>query len=191
MPPQRPIIRAADLQPRPWPNGLGTTRDAVAQNRDATGFDWLISIADLVESAAFSHFPDCDRIFTLIEGDGVTLTLDGASAMACRPLVPACFPGDRPTFCTLAQGPGRAFNLFVDRRGFDGQVTICTIAGAHAVHSGEDTVAIFCAAGALHVDGHALEPGDTATGHGPAAILAPSGGAIAIIVEIRTRDAAA
>ncbi len=184
------IIRAADLKPRPWPNGLGTTRDIIAQNRSGTHFDWLISIADLTESAAFSHFPECDRIFTLIEGDGVALTLDGKFPMPCRPFVPASFPGDHPTHCTMGDTPARAFNLFIDRRFFGGQVRVCTIAASHAVRSVPRTAAIFCATGTIEVDGEALAPGDTCVGSGAAAIRASSGPATALIVEMEKRNPA-
>jgi environmental stress-induced protein Ves len=184
----RSIVRASDLKPKPWPNGLGITRDIVAQNRSEAHFDWLISIADLTESAAFSHFLACDRIFTLIEGDGVTLTLDHEYPMPCTPLVPASFPGDHPTHCTMGNTPARAFNVFIDRRSFDGQVAVRTIAGSHAIRSAARTAAIFCIAGMLDVDGDILAAGDTSVGGGAATIRASDGPATAIIVEIERRD---
>jgi uncharacterized protein len=182
------IIRASALQPRPWPNGLGTTRDVVAQNRSDTRFDWLISIADLVESAAFSHFPACDRIFTLIEGDGVTLTLDEMSVMPCRPFVPASFPGDRPTICTITDGPARAFNLFFDRARFNGQVMVRSIAASHAIHTGSNTVAVHCASGTLEGTDGRLAAGDTLVDSGAAIIRTTDAAAIAVIVLMEARD---
>jgi environmental stress-induced protein Ves len=180
------VIRAAALTPRPWPNGLGITRDVAGQNQRGTAFDWLLSIADLRVDAAFSHFPDCDRIFTLIEGGDVTLTLDGVFPMACRALVPASFPGDRPTFCTMGGGPARAFNVFVDRGRFAARVAVRTIAASHAIQAAAQTAAIFCVAGALAIDGDTLAAGDTRVGQGAAVIRAVDSAALALIVEIET-----
>ena len=180
------VIRAAALTPRPWPNGLGITRDVAGQNQRGDQFDWLISIADLTQSAAFSHFPDCDRTFTLIEGAGVTLTLDGAVPMACQTLVPASFPGDRPCFCTMASSPARAFNVFADRRRFAAFVAVRTIAASHAVRTGALTAAIFCARGTFAAGGAALEAGDTITGTGATLIRTADAAAMALIVEIET-----
>jgi environmental stress-induced protein Ves len=182
----RSVIRAAALTPRPWPNGLGVTRDVTGQNQRGAQFDWLISIADLTVSAAFSHFPDCDRVFTLIEGGGVTLTLDGLDPMACQPLTPAHFPGDHPAFCTMGAGPARAFNVFVDRRRFTARVTVSTIAPSHALWTGARTVAIFCVSGALDLDDLTLNAGDTATGPGATLLRAAGAASVAVIVEIET-----
>jgi environmental stress-induced protein Ves len=180
------VIRAAALTPRPWPNGLGVTRDVAGQNQRGAQFDWLISVADLTVDAAFSHFPDCDRIFTLIEGGDVTLTLDGTFPMPCRMLIPACFPGDRPTFCTMGGGPARAFNVFVDRGRFNASVAAQTIAANHAIHTGATTAAIFCVGGHLSVGDDRLAPGDTILGTGAALVRAAGAAALALVVEIET-----
>ena len=178
------VIRGASLTPRPWPNGLGVTRDVAGHNQRGGQFDWLLSIADLRVDAAFSHFPGCDRIFTLIESEGVTLTLDKAFPLPCLPLVPASFPGDRPTFCTMGGGPARAFNVFVDRALWTARVAVLSIAADHAVSPGKTTAAVFCVRGTLAVAGQTLAVGDTATGTGAAAIRAAGAAAVALIVEI-------
>jgi environmental stress-induced protein Ves len=181
-----PVIRAAALTVRPWPNGLGVTRDVAGQGQHGAQFDWLISIADLTVSAAFSHFPDCGRVFTLIEGRDVTLTLDGRDPMACQALTPAHFPGDHPAFCTMGGGPARAFNVFFDRRRFIARVAVSTIAPSHAIWTGARTVAIFCVSGTLGLDDLTLGAGDTVTAPGAALIRAGGAGAVAVSVEIET-----
>jgi environmental stress-induced protein Ves len=178
------IIRASALQPRPWPNGLGVTRD-ITGGLGATDPGWLLSIADLVQDAAFSHFPGCDRVFTLIEGGGVTLTVDEV-AMPCLPFVPASFPGDRPSFCTMGSAAARAFNLFVDRNRCEGRVSVRTIAAHHTLRTTRLTQAVFCAAGTLRVAGETLAAGDTAL-HSEAATIRTAGmAAVALIVEIES-----
>jgi environmental stress-induced protein Ves len=179
------IIRGSALQPRPWPNGLGVTRD-ITGGLGAADPGWLLSIADLVQDAAFSHFPGCDRVFTLIEGGGVTLTLEDAFAMPCLPFVPASFPGDRPSFCTMGCPSARAFNLFVDRSRCDGRVAVRTIAAHHTLNTTKLTQAVFCVAGTLRVGGETLAPGDTALQTEAATIRTAGTSAVALIVEIET-----
>ncbi|MBI0536657.1 HutD family protein [Roseomonas sp. KE2513] len=169
------IIRAADLHPRPWPNGLGTTRDITVQD------GWLITVADLTGDAAFSHFPGIDRLFTLLGGAGVTLTLEGRPPLPCLPLVPASFPGDMPTHCRMAGGPARAFNVMAERGRFEARVAVRSIAAAHHIHSPASCVAVFCAEGSLTIGDVRLGPEDTILHPGAVAIEGPG---VAIFVEI-------
>ena len=178
------IIRASTLLARPWPNGLGTTRD-ITGTLDPTGPGWLLSLADLVQDAAFSHFPGVDRVFTLVEGGPVTLTQHDV-AMPCLPFVPASFPGDRPSHCTMGCPSARAFNLFVDRARCEGRVSVRTIAAHHVLQTTKLTQAVFCAAGTLRVAGETLAPGDTALHTATAPIRTAGLAAVALIVEIET-----
>lgn len=155
------IVRFVELTPRPWPNGRGITRD-VANGKAGDGpYDWLISIAELVEDAAFSHYEGCDRIFTLIGDNPVDLQIGGLPPLRCHPRVPVHFPGDQPTACSLAGGPSRAFNVIVNRARMKGAVSSLAIAGHHQVEAPRRPVAIHCAAGAVTVGGEVLKPGDT------------------------------
>jgi hypothetical protein len=175
-------IRAAMLTPRPWPNGLGITRDVAGSEGEELG--WLISIADLTEEAAFSHFPGVDRTFTLIEGAGATLTVDG-TVLPCRPFVPVLFPGDRPTHYLPQGGAARAFNVFAARNAFEARVSVQAVAASHRVAAGEAVLAVHCAEGALAVGDARLEAGDTLLHPGSAPIEAVGAAATAIIVALR------
>ena len=175
-------IRAASLTPRPWPNGLGITRDVAGS--EGEGLGWLISIADLTGEAAFSHFPGVDRIFTLIEGAGATLTVDGV-ILPCRPFVPSLFPGDRPTHYVPQGGPARAFNVFAARDAFEARASVQAIAANHRAPVGEAALAVYCAEGVLSVGDARLEAGDTLLHPGTAPIEAVRAAATAIIVAMR------
>ena len=146
----------------------------------------MLGVADLVSDAPFSHFPHCDRLFTLLSGE-VWLAVDGAAAQACRNLEPFAFPGDLATTARVAT-PGQAFNLMWDRRAYAGQVTVRRLAPAEAVHpaGGEGLVlsAVHCRAGRLVTEGDSLAPGDTVIG--PAASTAAEA-SIALVVELRQR----
>lgn len=180
------IVRAADLVAKPWPNGRGMTRDIVDQDRSADGLGWLLSLADLSGDAAFSHFPHCDRVFTLIDGEGVTLDIEGRT-LACRPLVPSCFSGDRGTQMRMKPLPARAFNLFFDRRRFGGGVASQMIADDHSLASPHDTVAIFCAFGKIAVPDGILGVGDTSLASGVIDLRAVDGAACALMVSRAAR----
>ena len=155
------IVRFSELKPRPWPNGRGTTRDVANQKAGDGSYDWLISIAELVEDAAFSHYEGCNRIFTLVGENPVDLQIGDLLPLRCNPLVPVHFPGDRSTKCTLAGGPSRAFNLIFNRARVMGAVSSLVIAGHHEVKVPRGPAAIHCAAGTVTVQGEALRTGDT------------------------------
>lgn len=183
MPPSScPIIRGATLEPRPWVNGLGISRNIAQFGEGAGGFGWMIAIADLTGDAAFSHYAGIDRVFTIIEGQGATLTIEGSGPLRCRPFVPASFPGDRPTHCTMDGLPGRAFNLLLDRAGWRGSVTVRSLAAGHAVTL--RAAAVHCLAGALAVGAEALGVGDTALPAGAVTMVARDAAAMALVVEV-------
>ncbi|WP_424134715.1 HutD family protein [Roseomonas chloroacetimidivorans] len=176
------IIRAPDLRPRPWPNGLGTTRDV------ASGEGWQMGVADLAGEAAFSHFAGLDRVFTIIKGAGATLELEGRGPLPCPPLVPTSFPGDVPTYYRPRAGAGRAFNVITDRAMFEARVAVCSIAASHQVGLPVGCLAVFCAEGAVEMGGKTLEAGDTMLHPGPEPVRAASVAAIVIVVELHPKQ---
>jgi len=176
MPPR--LVRLADLAPRPWPNGLGLTRDI------ASGPGWEIGVAELGADAAFSHFPETDRLFTLIAGPGAALELEGRGTLPCRPFVPVAFPGDVPTHYRALGGPARAFNVFARRAALAAAVTVTALAPAHRVAAPE-CLALHCAEGALMLGETCLEAGDTVLNPGAAAMEALSP-AVVLMMRLAT-----
>lgn len=155
------IARFGELAPRPWPNGRGITRDVANKKAGDGSYDWLISIAELVEDAEFSHYEGRNRIFTVVGESPVDLQIGDLPPLRCNPLVPVHFPGDRPTKCALAGGPSRAFNLIFNHARVMGAVSSLAIAGHHEVNVPCRAAAVHCAAGTLTVQGEALGTGDT------------------------------
>ena len=76
------IIRFADLKAEPWRNGGGVTREIARQASADGGWDWRLSIADVTKAGDFSPVPGMERVLTVIEGELLLLTVDGAE----RPL---------------------------------------------------------------------------------------------------------
>lgn len=73
----------------PWKNGGGSTEEIT---RDAgtglEGFGWRLSIADIGESGGFSTFPGYERVISVLQGDGMTLTVDGQATRPLHPWIP-------------------------------------------------------------------------------------------------------
>ena len=113
------ILKAENYREGRWLNGLGLSWDIAAAPHDAGAqdFAWRMALARIGSSVAFSHYPNVDRIFTLIEGKGLDLVFDDRKFLKIdKRFVPHEFPGDVKTACEVNNGPCRALNLF-SRRG--------------------------------------------------------------------------
>ncbi|MCP1373129.1 HutD/Ves family protein [Dyella lutea] len=121
------ILRADELQPVPWRNGQGITREIAAMPPGAgmDDFLWRVSLADVVGAAPFSRFPGVDRTIVLIDGAGFRMTLDGAQVHELTtPCAPFAFPGEAEVAVGLAGGPTRDFNLMLRRGRATGEVEV-------------------------------------------------------------------
>ena len=106
------IVRLADCPAQAWKNGGGLTRELLVWPSAA---DWHIrlSVADIHANGPFSNFADVHRWFAVLEGDGVTLTVDGATTVLHCTSQPFAFSGAARTDCRLLGGPTRDFNLML------------------------------------------------------------------------------
>ena len=106
------VLRAKDYPRMPWKNGGGSTEEIT---RDAgtglEGFGWRLSIADIGESGGFSTFAGYERVITVLQGEGMTLRVDGQDTRPLLPLDPFAFSGESQVSCTLLGGAIRDFNL--------------------------------------------------------------------------------
>ncbi|MET8683189.1 HutD family protein [Streptomyces sp. NPDC004732] len=117
------VLRWSAYRSVPWKNGGGITREV------ADGADWRVSVADVDGDGAFSAFPGLDRVITPVEGEGMVLTVDGASRPV-GPLSPFAFPGDATTDCRLTAGAVRNLNVMTRRGRATAQVEIVTVTAA-------------------------------------------------------------
>ncbi|MDP3854610.1 HutD family protein [Phenylobacterium sp.] len=112
------VLRAADRIATPWKNGGGVTRELAVSPPDADmeTFDWRISVADVTQGGPFSAFPGIDRVLTVIEGAGLSLSIDGRAAVmldAASPPLP--FPGEARCEASLRLGAISDLNVMVRR----------------------------------------------------------------------------
>lgn len=161
------ILKASGYREGRWRNGLGVSWDIASEGGE--DFDWRMALARLDAEVPFSAYPGIDRVFTVIEGDGVILEVQGLGQIDARRLRPVRFPGDLATSCRLVAGPSRALNLFVKRQAYSSDVSVTR-------HDKGDELQlpplglIFIIAGLATIDGDELEGGDTIVVDKPAMI---------------------
>lgn len=135
------IIRFADLKPEPWRNGGGVTRQiaghAGTSGQDG-GWDWRVSLAEVSKAGGFSQFPAMERVLTVVEGELLLLTVDGAE----HPLEkyrPFRFPGGAATTCALPTGDVRNLNVITRQGKYKGFTSIIEISKkrAHPLFAGQ------------------------------------------------------
>ncbi|WP_114239644.1 HutD family protein [Dyella sp. C9] len=128
------IIRASGIQPQPWKNGMGVTREIARFPADAGADDflWRVSVAEVNSAAPFSTFPGIDRQIVLLDGDGFTMTLDGAHTHALTtPHAPFAFAGEQQVDVAMAGGATSDFNLMIRRAWGQGELRVLAQAGSH------------------------------------------------------------
>ncbi|WP_284987584.1 HutD family protein [Arthrobacter sp. fls2-241-R2A-172] len=136
------IIRFADIRPEPWRNGGGVTRELASHPKAASAqdgaWDWRVSIADVAKAGEFSNFPGMERVITIIDGELLLLTVDGAE----HPLEkyrPFRFSGEAASAATLPTGDIRDLNVIARTGAFKGYTSIVEISKkrAHPVFEGQ------------------------------------------------------
>jgi hypothetical protein len=144
------VLRAKDYPRMPWKNGGGSTEEIT---RDAgtglDGFGWRLSIADIGESGGFSSFAGYERVITVLQGDGMTLSVDGQHTRPLLPLDPFAFSGESQVACELIGGPIRDFNLIYAPQRYSARLQ--WLAGEQRFFSCAGTVLVFSVSEALEV----------------------------------------
>ncbi|MFG2502198.1 HutD family protein [Streptomyces sp. NPDC048441] len=188
------VLRWSEYRNMPWKNGGGMTREVasgavqapLASGEPSDGFDWRVSIADVGAGGAFSAFPGIDRVITLVEGEGMVLTVDGI-AQPVAPLSPFAFSGDAATDCRLEAGAVRDMNVMTRRGRATAHVRIVAVTAAReaelACAAGE-TLLVLAATEGITVSGPdgretALGRLDCAHHEGPGALTLRGEGTVA------------
>lgn len=129
------ILRAAERVATPWKNGGGVTRELAAWPPGAglDAFDWRISLAEIAADGPFSTFPGVDRVLTVIQGEGLLLTVDDRMLALDAASPPLDFPGEAPVSARLTHGPISDLNVMVRRGPWRARTRRLTVAGASEV----------------------------------------------------------
>jgi uncharacterized protein len=105
------LIRADQVAYVPWRNGAGRTRELLTWPAGAQPWQLRISLAEVGRDGPFSLYPGIERWFSVIEGAGVRLLLDGREHRLDSRSEPLRFNGALPVSCTLIDGPTTDLNL--------------------------------------------------------------------------------
>lgn len=145
------VQRAVDREPQPWRNGRGVQYEITANGPSPDEWTWKLSTADITEDVPFSVFPDVLRQFCVADGNGVELTIDGASHL-CREGSITPFNGEAEVHARLLSGPMRALNLMT-RNADQARLDVLGTGG-----SGSRVLAVvaICGSSEVEVDGQSV-----------------------------------
>ena len=132
------IIRFAELKAEPWRNGGGVTREIARQESEDGGWNWRVSIADVAKAGDFSAFPGMERVLTVIEGELLVLTVDGAEH-PMEKYRPFRFDGGAATAAKLPTGDIRDLNVITRTAACKGYTSIIELSKkrAHPLFEGQ------------------------------------------------------
>ncbi len=173
-----------------WKNGQGETAEIAVEPNDA-GFLWRLSIAHIARSCAFSAYPGIERWITVLDGNGMRLSVGNAELHIMQALdPPACFAAEADTRCELLDGAIHDINLMLDRRHVEGRMFLLTGHGEHRLDRG--TVLLYAATKGVAVssgsaDRVELAAGDTAMLGAVGGVSVLEAGATAIVARIDRR----
>lgn len=108
------LVELDTVEPTPWKNGGGTTRDLLAWP-DPAAWQLRISVAAIERDGPFSDFGGIERWFAVVDGAGVALQLGGERREIRRGAPPLRFDGAPAPMCWLLDGPTSDLNLLVRR----------------------------------------------------------------------------
>ena len=166
------VLKAADYRRMPWKNGGGETTEitVVPPGASLESFDWRISMALVKSDGPFSVFPGIDRTLSILDGEGVRLTVDQADFDLTRESDPLAFSAEAPAGAVLTSGAITDLNVMSRRSTYRHEVRRYDVAGSTTVITESPTVVVFCDTGAVTLSGQAmaiLGPRDTAIMDGP------------------------
>ena len=158
------LILYSDLNPTPWKNGGGETREIATfpPGAEFNDFDWRLSIATIAEDGAFSAFPGIDRTLILMSGRGVALRLDGGPDHVLHPGDSLDFAGEQAVRSRLLDGPVRDLNVMTRRGLAAARVDRVTLEDRAVCDLGNGGGAVILRDGQASLsDGTPVGPGDT------------------------------
>jgi environmental stress-induced protein Ves len=157
------LLRASDHKRMPWKNGGGETVE-IAVSPEGVGladFDWRVSMATVATDGPFSVFPGIDRTLSILDGEGMTLFIQGrAPERLTQASEPLPFAADASTSATLIDGTITDLNVMTRRGRFTHSVRRVSVDGNSKVAFEAGTTLVLCHRGNGEIDGTALSAGD-------------------------------
>lgn len=154
------ILRAANYRRMAWKNGGGeTTEIAVSpQGAGLEDFDWRVSMARVERSGPFSLFPGVDRTLSVLEGEGILLSIaDRQPARLTGVSAPYSFPADVAANAELVAGPITDLNVMTRRGRYEHRVILHEIEEVKDLSLTGTQALLFCPSLDLRVKADAFD----------------------------------
>lgn len=147
----------------PWKNGGGVTVEIAVfpENASVDNFDWRISTATVASDGPFSVFTGIDRTLSVLEGDGIILSVEGLADQELKDETsPFSFPADSPTSAKLLGSAITDLNVMTRRGRFTHQVSRYGVTEPVSLSLNGATVMVFCSKGTVQAGDTQLEVND-------------------------------
>lgn len=135
-----------------WKNGGGVTVEIAVfpENASVSHFDWRISTATIATDGPFSVFPDIDRTLSVLEGDGIILSVSGfPDQRLVNTALPFSFPADRVAGAKLIGSATTDLNVMTRRGRCKHHVRRYDISTQTHIKLCGETMIVFCADGQI------------------------------------------
>jgi environmental stress-induced protein Ves len=149
------ILRSRDYRRMPWKNGGGETVEVAVfpEGASLANFEWRVSMATVASDGPFSIFPGIDRTLSILDGEGMTLFIDGQEAIVLtQESEPLPFPADAATSATLVAGPTVDLNVMTRRGVLSHHVARLVVDGSVSLDVEDQTLLLLCEKGSLNLE---------------------------------------
>jgi environmental stress-induced protein Ves len=170
-----------------WRNGQGVSWEIASYKKTgAADFSWRFAKARINNDVPFSIYPGMDRIFMMIEGQGMNLVFEGGKVLHVHEkFVPHEFSCDVPLFCKLLDGPSLDLNLFAARGAFRAECEVISLVGSKDLSVAETDVVFFALEGACELNGVHLLQGDAVIVQNESVVVCKAEGAKLYVGKLR------
>jgi environmental stress-induced protein Ves len=169
--PRPTVLKASTYRRMPWKNGGGETVE-IAVSPEGAGlseFDWRISMATVATDGPFSIFPGIDRTLSILDGNGMSLEIDGsAPVLLTVTSEPLAFAADVVVSASLAEGTITDLNVMTRRGRMKHQVDRVEVDGSAGVRVDAHTWLALCHRGSVVLE---WERGKVELGQGDSVLL--------------------
>lgn len=187
------VLRNKDYRRMPWKNGGGETVEIAVFPESAAlaDFDWRVSMATVASDGPFSVFPGIDRTLSILDGEGMTLFIEGRAPMTLtRASEPLPFQADAATSATLVNGAITDLNVMTRRGVLSHRVERLAVDGTIALGLTGETMLLLCEKGGVDLglgdsNGTLGERDCLILGTGGKGMLQLSGKALCYVIHIR------
>jgi len=134
------LSHAADREPTPWKNGLGSATEVASSPAGAgvDDFDWRVSIATISADSAFSSYEGVDRHIMPLSATGLVLDENGKRRELAQFEVLG-FAGETPVEAIEVGVETTDLNLMVRRGIRSGSLEKRAVTGSAVLTTDEDT----------------------------------------------------